>query len=241
MGDDEREIARTFLNGLHERLLVELPAPVAMRKAVDELVADARVNKIKHLNQPEYAFLNHFAVPIIFDYMRSIEPADELRRKALLSEFYRNMPAYHLNSPRRYPRHPFGKLPRDPLRILQRWRGEERSTNGSVRCPLHQACPDIAIGEPFPHRVVFEVKYFTGNDGERQLVNGVYEAFYYLAMPNVPASKTHPAWQYKYGCYLAFDASEEGSLHAAWHNLNSTTREGFWNGGNLFVMIVRPQ
>jgi hypothetical protein len=212
-----------------------------MRRNIDEIVAKAREDEIKHLNQPEYAFVNRFAAPAVYEHMGTIEASDERKRKALLSEFFRHMPEYHCDSPRRQLRHPFEKVPRDAPDVLKRWRGEECDKKGIARSPLHQPCPDLAIGEPFPHRIVFEVKYFVHGNAERQLVDGIYEAFYYLAMPRLPASKSHPAWHYDFGCFLAFDASPNGDLHQAWLSLSEAARNGFWTGGNLFIMIVRPQ
>jgi hypothetical protein len=107
---------------------------------------------------------------------------------------------------------------------------------------LKQSCPDIAIREPFPFKIVFEGKYFgKGNrvQAETALVTSVYQAFFYRALPYVPPHKTRPPWDYEYSCLLAYDASDDGSLQAAWKELPDTVRQGFWNGANIYVMILR--
>jgi hypothetical protein len=242
MQNDTKKDAHQFLGGLHQRLMNELPPPSVMRARIEEMVQNAKKDGSKILHEPEYAFLNGFVVPAIFAHMQTVaNMSAEIARQALLSEWYRGMPQFHQTSPRRQFSHPFGKSQRDAAKILQRWRGEELDSSGRPRKPLHQACPDLAFGEPFPHRVVFEVKYFAKGDAGANLVNGIYETFYYLAMPRIPASKTHPAWHYDFGCFVAFDASMTGALHDAWSQLNAQTQNGFWDGGNLFVMVLRPK
>jgi hypothetical protein len=38
---------------------------------------------------------------------------------------------------------------------------------------------------------------------------------------------------------LAGDASEEGSLQRAWEALPTKVKRDFWEGANIYVMIVR--
>lgn len=237
----EKEQARQFLSELHKRLLLDLPSPRLMRNDIGAMLNEPKTDNNKHLRPAEPAFLNRYAVPAIFAHMQSVRGiTDKEAREALLSEWYRCMQEYHRRSPCRLLNHPFEKSRLEPREILKRWRGNATDKNGRPRKPLHQPCPDLAFGEPFPYRVVFEVKYFQdGEDPETQLVNGIYETFYYLAMPGIPASKTHPAWNYDFGCFLAFDASVEGSLYDVWNSIKEDVRREFWEGGNLFVMIVR--
>jgi hypothetical protein len=38
---------------------------------------------------------------------------------------------------------------------------------------------------------------------------------------------------------LAGDVSEEGSMQRAWEALPGKVKKGFWEGANIYVMIVR--
>jgi hypothetical protein len=237
----EKEQAHQFMRQLHKRLLHDLPSPSVVRLEIAAMLEEQKTEDNKHLRSAEPAFLNRYLVPSIFAHMQSVQGISESdAKKSLLSEWYRCLQTYHQNSPRRLSSHPFEKTQRDPKRIMQRWRGQELNSTGGIRKALHQACPDLAFGEPFPHKVLFEFKYFPdGQDPETQLVNGIYETFYYLSMPSIPAAKTHPAWNYDFGCFLAFDASVEGGLYKTWNSITEEVRAGFWEGGNLFVMIIR--
>jgi hypothetical protein len=108
---------------------------------------------------------------------------------------------------------------------------------------LTQSCPDFALRKPFAHSIVFEGKYFARGSKEyaaRQLVADLYQAFFYRGLPSVEATKRgHPEWDYDYACLLAFDASPAGSLKDAWDSLGSSVKKSFWEGANIFVMIIR--
>jgi hypothetical protein len=72
-------------------------------------------------------------------------------------------------------------------------------------------------------------------------VTGIYQAFFYGALPFVEAAKHRPAWDYDYACLLAYDGSPKGSLMAAWNSVNDATQKGFWKGAGVYVMIVRGE
>jgi hypothetical protein len=40
-------------------------------------------------------------------------------------------------------------------------------------------------------------------------------------------------------CLFAFDATPEGHFLNAWSSLDSKVRKGFWEGANIYVMILR--
>ena len=48
-----------------------------------------------------------------------------------------------------------------------------------------------------------------------------------------------PAWDYDYSCLFAYDASEDGTLLNVWNSLDNEVKAGFWEGANLYVMILR--
>lgn len=245
VAQDSKHQAETFLAALHKKLQEELLEPALMRGSIEELVREAKVDKTRTEHGPEYAFLNHYAVPIIFNHMcSSSNLTSEEVRDCLFSEWYRGLPQYHNKSPARHAvhSHPFDKSLPEATRLVRRWRGLEPNGSGGFRKPLHQGCPDLAIGGPYPFRIVFEVKYFRpGDNPEVQLTKSLYETFYYLSLPPLPEMPPRPAWDYQYGCFLAFDASDAGSLEETWNSLAEEARVGFWENGNIFVMIVRPK
>lgn len=108
--------------------------------------------------------------------------------------------------------------------------------------PLTQACPDFAICSPFPYHIIFEAKYFKGRSAvtaKRELVADAYQAFFYRALPTDKTKDKRPDWDYDYACLLAYDASPNGVLKDAWCQIDSQVKRGFWEGANVYIMIVR--
>lgn len=238
----DKEAAYQFLKGLQHRLNETLSAPKEMRVEIRELVAAAKQDESrKHMRQPEDAFFYGRTFEIIHNYMQSVEGIGNAEAtQSLLSEYYRNMSALCKASPARRRRHPFNKvIGTKPSDIMETWQG----LRGASR--LKQSCPDFAFRSPFPHKVVFEGKYFESGGktkAESDLVTNIYQAFFYRALPTIAVDDKmkHPAWDYDYSCLFAYDASENGSLLEAWENLDPEVKAGFWDGANLFVMIIRP-
>ena len=211
-----------------------------MGPVIRRIVAEAKSNdRQKHLRLPEAAFLNSFAVPTLFKHLQDWAGLSaEQAREALLNEYHRTMPEVSTRSPIRATRHPFKKmLGANAETIYRQWR-DPRQNYG-----LTQACPDFALGKPFPQSIVFEGKYFAAGSKDyaaRQLVTDLYQAFFYRGLPRVEASgRGHPEWNYDYACLLAFDASPAGTLAAAWDSLEVSVRGSFWEGANIYVMILR--
>jgi hypothetical protein len=234
----EKRDAYKFLKGLEAELTRILPEPDAMRKQVRQVVAESKSDdKAKHKQQPEDAFLYHFAFREIFNYIQTIPGIDQAAAKeSLLSEYFRNMKGICSGTPARKQRHPFNKINGlKPATIMARWKGAKGN-------PLPQSCPDFALRSPFPFKIVFEGKYFEkggSTKAETELVTNIYQAFFYRALPKIDADAKTPAWDYDYSCLLAYDASPEGALYEAWNNLDKTVKAGFWEGANLYVMIIR--
>jgi hypothetical protein len=70
-------------------------------------------------------------------------------------------------------------------------------------------------------------------------VSAAYEAFFYRALPYVAPRKSGPPWDYEFSCLLVGDASEGGTLQCAWEELSETVKAGFWEGANIYLMIIR--
>lgn len=187
----------------------------------------------KHTNSPEGAFLHQYVVPNLFQVIRNNGLEELDARKALLCEGFRNIPSYASGTPMHPLHHPFDKVIAPASEILRKWRGEKKRQ-------LTQACPDVAIRDPF--KIVFEVKYFEKGSSEfaaRELVKFIYQAFFYRALPYVPPTKDSQAWGFDFSCLLACDATDHGTLKAAWENLADRVKDGFWTGANVYVMILR--
>jgi hypothetical protein len=227
-----------FLSRLEEHLRTQLDEWSAVHRRVLS-ISDAAKNdpEQSHKRGPEQAFLNHYGLPEIHNFLKQQPYMDSsIARNALLSENVKGMGEYASASPSRSEDHPFTKkLGIRANKIYQKWLGNEPGKE------LAQSCPDIAISNP--HKVLFEGKYFFGNKSietaSRELVEDLYQAFFYLGMPSVPSKGAKPSWDYDYACLLAFDASTQGTLLEAWKALPSHVRKGFWGGANIYVMILR--
>ncbi len=86
--------------------------------------------------------------------------------------------------------------------IYERWK------NGKGGSPQIQSCPDFALREPCPHKVVFEAKYFSKGSrefAERELVTNLYQAFFYRGLPKAGPKGARAGWDYDFACLLAYD------------------------------------
>ena len=236
----DKAAALQFLDGLRLSLERRLPSPAKLRAEVREVMYSARDNATRpHMRRPEEAFLNHFVIPQLFNELQTqlgLEP--KRAQTALLSENYRHMQTLSSGSPVRKDRHPFDKsLARNPEDVMSQWRNGKTSA-------LRQSCPDFALRDPCPHSVVFEGKYFEIGSvarAETELVSSIYQAFFYRALPKVERSHSHAAWNYQFSCLLACDASPEASFKRAWDSLPARVQKGFWEGANVYVMILRAE
>jgi hypothetical protein len=152
-----------------------------------------------------------------------------------LAEGYRNFTDLSSGTPARTVKHPFSKLLSASAKdVAEKWReGKAQS--------LTQACPDFALRDPFPHKIVFEGKYFergSFDKASRDLATDIYQAFFYRGLPYVPSKGSRAAWDYDFACLLAYDASLDRTLKSAWESLSHEVRKGFWEGANVYVMIL---
>jgi hypothetical protein len=232
-----KEQAKAFLDELALAIARQCPKGTAMERAVRRIIREARKEPPKkHLGGPEAAFLNHFVVPVLFEQIKLFANLTDPRaREALLNEYHRSMPDYSAKSPIRAGKHPFNKaIGSTPDSVYSAWLKADKGPT--------QSCPDFALIDPFPHHIVFEGKYFPSGTlkyAQRELVKNIYQAFFYRGLAQLDATKKgHPEWNYDYACLLAFDASPGGTLKSAWANLSRVTRESFWGGANIYVMIL---
>lgn len=232
----QKNEAYQFLKGLRKHLNANLPSPQQMREKIREIVTSSKNNdQQKHLNVAEAAFTNHFFIPRIFDVV-SQHVGKSNAPQCMLTEYVRMRPDFCWNTPIRTERHPFSKgIAHNPQTIMRRWKGDPNKQT-------IQSAPDFALCKPFPFKIVFESKYFDKGGPEKaatELVTDLYQAFFYRALPYVPPTKRNPSWDYDYACLLACDASADGTLYKAWESLPSKVKHGFWEGANVYAMILR--
>jgi hypothetical protein len=223
----QKNEAYKFLKKLERELNSTLPSPADIQATIRTTPGIA-----------EDAFLSQFVIPPLSKLMTAYDGMDATKaRQALLSEYTKlRKEKICSDTPARKEKHPFAKvMSANPTAIMRQW------TSGRDNA-LTQSCPDFATRDPFPFKIVFEGKYFRkggANVATRELVSSIYQAFFYRGLPYDGSKKNGPVWDYEFACMLAGDASEEGSLQRAWEALPGIVKRGFWEGANIYVMIVR--
>jgi hypothetical protein len=234
---DKKGEAYRFLFQLEEKLNSELPNPLAMKERLVRIIDEARKNPTKkHVKYKESAFLNTQLLPIFREHLKTIDGlSDDQIQRSLLWEYWHSIPGLGPGTVARIKPHPFSKaLGQDPLKIMARWKGV------GGKSPSVQPNPDFALRDPFPFNIVFEGKYSDSESPStagRVLVESIYEAFFYRSLPVIPPDAKGRGWDYEFSCLLAFDASASGALKSAWNAVAAP--EDFWEGGNIYVMILR--
>ena len=228
---DNKTGAHNFLEGMENELNKRLPAAAAMRMLISKLSEDGNSpSKIR-----ENIFL-YYVLPVIHEYMQTLPNiGPDEARKSILCEYHGKVPNIASGNPFRRAGHPFQKsVGLNAENIIQRWMKPV-----SV-LPPNQAFPDFGFRSPFPYKIVFDAKYFTQSSeaaARKALVDGTYEVMFYRGLPmEPPSSPEDPGWDYEFGCLLAYDASDNGSLASAWDAVQC--KQTFWDGGNIFVMIL---
>ncbi len=235
---DFRRMAREFFEGLENHLNRELGGYPNVAEHLASVVRRAKASTDKRGKAfPEGAFLNESVFPHVYDFVaRWPRMSEETARRAFLCEGYMHNRKIASGSPARRVAHPFQKVFCDPNSIMDHWKKR------GLKPVLGGRFPDMALREPFPYKTVFECKYFDGRDFDKcgpALVEGVYQAFYYLGLPRLPKGSWGNAWDYDFACFLAFDASNEGGLKQAWESVRKAVKSIIWDGANIYVMILR--
>jgi hypothetical protein len=233
--EGDRKAVGRFFDGLKEHLSKKIPS-----QAVTRWIQEKKGSAPKGKDVPyEGLFIDNFVLPAIPEYLGKVleDPTDERIREAFLaeSELARKQ-RLTSDSPRSANKHLFTKVfGSNSKGVVKSW------WEDSKKGPTSQSCPDWAFRAPCPHTVIFEGKLFRkgGIEAARvELVNGIYQCFYYRAHPDAPPTKTHPAWQYRYACLFAYDASEKRTLVEAWRTLNERVKEACWGSANIFVIVL---
>lgn len=236
---DFRRGARKFLEDLETHLNQELRRYPNVGEHLARVVRSTKASTDKRGKAfPEGAFLNECVFRQAYDFVtRWRGMNDERARRAFLCEGYEHNREIASGTPRRWQEHPFAKgLAATPSSIMTRWKKKGYASL------VGDSCPDMALRDPFRYKTVFECKYFPQGGlqkGESALVEGVYQAFFYLGLARLPERGKHAAWHYDFACFLALDASNEGGLKEAWEKVSATAKRGMWDGANIYVMILR--
>jgi len=236
--------ARAFFKRLERHLASAIPPPEAVRQDLAATVKAAKAlppkSPGKACSFPEGAFLNGYVIRPLHQFLvTECRFSPEEARQALLTESHLNNPDASSGSPVRPGAVPFRKLASSPRAVLDSWRA--RKGQKAVRPLVQNACPDLAIREPSPVRVVFEAKYFCSereSAAERELVASIYQAFFYRALPRRPPTKTAAGWDYEYACVLMYDASPNAVLLRTWKSLPRAVEAACWTGANVYVMVL---
>lgn len=225
-----------LLTRLHEYLDQALAAGPMMQATIDALLDQGQQDPAyKHLCSPEHAFNRALVVPTLHKFLVNVMSlSPDQAREALRAEGYKNFPTLSADTPARSVGHPFDKnLIAQPHTLYQKW------ARLTARQPLTTSCPDFSFTAPQP--IVFEAKYFASGSryqAEKELAADAYQAFFYQSLPAVSAAAKR-SWDYAYSCLLAFDASPDEVLKQAWEDLPTDVRAGFWDGANVYIMILR--
>jgi len=223
-----------------------------IQKYIGERVADsdrvestvkALAKKTKGGTNLEAAFVDEFVLKNVKTYLAQHESAvlgDKSPRSFILAESVpaKKELAIACWTPAKQTGHPFYKsLRTNPRDLYLRWSGKDRKAR---KTPFVPVCPDLALLAPY--RVVFECKYFNQRATQPavlQLVEGLYEAFFYRALPTFEpgVAGLKYGWNYEYACFLAYDATPNRRLEQAWKELKQV-RGRFWAESNIFVMIL---
>ncbi len=235
-----KQDAHRFLVRLEAHLNSTIPTPAVVQAELAEAVAKARAaargTAERRGTFAEGAFLNSYVLKGLHAFlMADLGLSSEAAKRAVLSESYRGQ-QFASGSPVRPGAHPFRKVIGVSARqIVEIWKTDEK--------PLaRNSCPDLALRVPSPYRVVFEAKYHAKQSqttAEAELAKNIYQAFFYLALPRLTATRRHAAWDYEFACVLAYDATPDGHLLRAWRSLSGSVRVACWAGANVYVMILR--
>jgi len=210
---DEKASAYEFLNVLRDSLNENLPPPDTLKSEFDAIWMNPNKAEREKLESKENIAFYKIAAPRIFETAKEAANLTEAEaRAAFRCVYFNKFPELSNANVRRRPGHPFPKkLGVPPEKIYESWLKPYSDT-----FPANQAWPEAGLCAPFPHKIVFEAKYFDKGGcaaAQSQLVTAIYETVYYRGLPACNG------WAYDFGCLVAFDVSPAGDLKAAWDAL----------------------
>lgn len=182
----------------------------------------------------EGPFFKKHVVPAVHKFLMADGLSREAAIQALLAEGYLDLKDFASDTPASREIYPYKKTLAATLKSARKdWWGP-----GKV---LSNTCPDLALRLPSGLNVVFEGKLFRsgGLDAAKSaIVAGIYECFFYRALPTLMNCKEPNSSGYEYACFLVYDASPLNSLRRAWKDINRDVERSCWEALNIYVMIV---
>jgi hypothetical protein len=208
---------------------------------VTDWLAKSRADHPNQALEYEGLFLDEFVLPKISAYLRANGLTETEACKAFLAESTKaRLDKIACDTPASQNKHLFGKEFGTVASTIQSWWPVEKPKK-KPKPAVSQSCPDFALRTPCPG-IVFEAKLFRAGGSEaakRALVTGIYQCFFYRALPKIVTSMENRAWDYVYACLLIYDASKQASVVAtAWKNALDVVRESCWQTANIYVMIL---
>jgi len=225
-----------FFRDLHEALNDAAPPAAEGAEMLRSVVEAARSEPDRGAWRfPEGAYINTLVVPQISDFLRGNGLTEAQARDSLLSESFRAWPKRCSQSPGRAGKYPFDKgLGNSSAKVLERWVADRPGR------PLGGQFPDLALKSPSPHTALFEAKLFRKGrlrSAQTALVNDFYQAFFYLGLTRLPATPTHPEWNYDYAVLVAYDVTPDAALMQAWDSFDPAIKRSLWDDANIYPMI----
>jgi hypothetical protein len=228
----DKERCFKFLSDLQAAISAGLPAPDVVNAEVARLV-QARAER--HVAFGEGAFLYTYIVPVVAREVRRVLGENgDAARQALAAESFKAVPDIASANPWRRIAYPFQKgLGASPKEVVELWRTEKGVVD--------KLAPDFALRAPFPHKIVFEGKYVyrsvSVDKAAEMLTIDIYQGFFYRGLPKSPGGN-FADYDYDYACVVIGDATKDGAIKQAWETFHPRVRQSFWDGANIFVMIV---
>jgi hypothetical protein len=178
----------------------------------------------------EGEFVEKFVLKPVSEYLKSMLTPEDARVALLAESTESRRDGIASGSPASEDKHIFSKAVGVAVEDIKKlwWDGKEE--------PVSQSGPDWAVRAPCPHTVVFEAKLFRDGgieSAKSELVQGIYQCFYYRAHPR------RPNWDYDYACLFAYDLSKSGSLMDACRSLSRSVIDSCGNSSNIFLMVLR--
>jgi len=231
---DKRTAVEEFFKRLQSYLNKNLPSIDAVNEEIVQAKSDFQQTGKASAQAYEGPFFKKHVVPTVHKFL----VADGLNRdaaiQALLAEGHLDLREFASGTPASRQIYPYKKTLATTLKTARKdWWG-----TGKV---LSNSCPDLAVRLPGGPSIVFEGKLFRsgGPDAAKSaIVAGLYECFFYRALPTLVNWKEPNSSGYDYACFLAYDASPLNSLRRAWKDINRDVERSFWGALNIYVMIV---
>jgi hypothetical protein len=230
----KRTAAEEFFKRLESYLNENLPSTDAVNEEIVHAKSEYQQAGKASAQAYEGPFFKKHIVPTVHKFLIADGLSRDAAIQALLAEGHLDLKEFVSGTPASRQIYPYKKTLATTLKTARKdWWG-----TGKV---LSNSCPDLAVRLPGGPSIVFEGKLFRsgGPDAAKSaIVAGLYECFFYRALPTLVNWKEPNASGYDYACFLAYDASPLSSLRRTWKDINREVERSFWEALNIYVMIV---